>query len=119
MQEVDFILTPTSAAMPWPAEERFPAKIDGQKVGPRAAGVYVTIANVIGHPAISLPARGNPSQLPIGIHLIGRFGEDDLLLAVARAYAALQPTLTFRPHSVRTEERRVWKECVSTGRYGW
>src|SRR3546814_2464689 len=54
MQEVDFILTPTSAAMPWPADERFPAKIDGQKVGPRAAGVYVTIANVIGHPAISL-----------------------------------------------------------------
>ena len=39
--------------------------------------------NLTGQPAISVPARS--SGLPVGIQLIGRPGEDDHLLRIARA----------------------------------
>ncbi len=91
MRDIDLFLTPTSAAMPWPAEQRFPKMIGGVEASPRAAGVYVTAVNAIGHPAISLPADPAPSGLPIGLQLVGRFGEDELLLRVAEQYQQARP----------------------------
>ena len=42
-----------------------------------------------GVPAVSLPA-GRVDGLPIGLQLVGRFGEDETLLAAA---VALEPLL--------------------------
>jgi aspartyl-tRNA(Asn)/glutamyl-tRNA(Gln) amidotransferase subunit A len=44
---------------------------------------YMTIASLLGLPAISVPAKVAPGELPIGIQLVGRKGEDALLLAAA------------------------------------
>lgn len=81
----DFILTPTTAALPWPAAERFPPVIDGQDAGPRGHAVFTALANAAGLPAISLPTAPIDG-LPNGIQIIGRPGADLAVLMLARHY---------------------------------
>jgi Asp-tRNA(Asn)/Glu-tRNA(Gln) amidotransferase A subunit family amidase len=47
--------------------------------------------NVLGLPAIALPAPRSPTGLPIGFQLVGRFGDDERLIAVAREYESVWP----------------------------
>ena len=87
----DVLLTPASAALPWPVGQPYPAQIDGREAGPRAAGVFATFVNAAGLPAISVPAKPAAAGLPIGMQLVGRFGEDATVLALAGELEAAQP----------------------------
>lgn len=89
--DYDLLLTPTAAALPWPAAEQYPAVIDGHAVGPRGHAVFTGFANAAGLPAISLPCAASRSGLPIGLQLAGRFGQDGLVCAVARQYEQAHP----------------------------
>ena len=90
-EQFDLILTPSAAALPWPAETVYPETIDGLAAGPRGHAVYTGWVNACGHPAISLPCAASSAGLPIGFQLVGRFGADELLLDVARQYEAAAP----------------------------
>ncbi len=82
---VDVWLTPTVAVAPpavgaWVelgAEETWEAAV------PLAA--FTAVFNASGHPAISVPIRPDDGGLPMGVQLIGRRGDDLLLLRLARA----------------------------------
>lgn len=80
---IDIVMTPTCAAMPWSTEEPFPARIDGQPVGPRGSAIYTSWVNACGHPAISLPGAMSATGLPIGIQFVAGMGRDELLLQLA------------------------------------
>jgi Asp-tRNA(Asn)/Glu-tRNA(Gln) amidotransferase A subunit family amidase len=54
-------------------------------------GQYTAPFNVSGQPAASVPAGLTPDGLPIGVQLVGRRGEDGLLLDVCRALEAAVP----------------------------
>jgi aspartyl-tRNA(Asn)/glutamyl-tRNA(Gln) amidotransferase subunit A len=86
-----FLMTPTAAAMPWPAGEPYPRQIAGRDVGPRGHAVYTGFVNVMGFPAVALPAPRSPTGLPIGFQLVGRFGDDRRLITLAREYEAAWP----------------------------
>ena len=88
---VDVFLMPVSAAMPWPAEQRFPATIAGETAGPRTAGSFATFVNLLGVPAISVPAPVPSGSLPIGAQLIGKFGDDRRLLRIASELETARP----------------------------
>ena len=88
---VDCYLLPCSAAMPWPAEQRFPPTIDGRPVGPRGAAIFSTFVNALGLPAIALPAPVADDALPIGFQLVGDYGNDAMLLDLAARYEAARP----------------------------
>ena len=86
----DFILTPATAAMPWPVEDTHPSEIAGQAVGPRGHAVFTGFVNAAGLPAIALPC-GWVSGLPTGFQLVGPSGSDTALLALAGQYEKAYP----------------------------
>lgn len=85
-ERVDILLTPTTAAMPWPANKTHPETIAGQPVGPRGHAVFTPFANALGLPAISLPCTVEAQSLPIGFQLCMAKGRDSALLDFARSY---------------------------------
>ena len=90
-EQVDAILMPAAAALPWPAKEAFPSRIDGQPVGPRGHAIYTGWVNAAGLPGLALPAAPSSAGLPIGVQLIGAYGSDDVLLDLGEAYEAAAP----------------------------
>lgn len=104
---VDAILTPTAAALSWPARESHPTTIDGVAVGGRGHAVFTAFANASGCPGISVPCRPSRAGLPIGFQLIGRYGEDDLLLALAAQYERAYPWSHLWPAMARPRDAEV------------
>jgi aspartyl-tRNA(Asn)/glutamyl-tRNA(Gln) amidotransferase subunit A len=89
--EYDAILTPSAAALPWPAAEPFPTEIAGIPVGPRGHAIFTGFANMAGCPGISVPSAPSAKGLPIGFQLVAAPGRDGLLCSLAAQYQALYP----------------------------
>ena len=83
-EEIDIVMTPTCAAMPWSVDIPFPPEIDNQPVGPRGSAVYTGWVNACGHPAISVPGQTGDRSLPVGVQFVGGFGRDEVLLRLAQ-----------------------------------
>ena len=52
---------------------------------------FTAVANVTGQPAISLPLHWTPDGLPVGIQLMGRYGDEPTVLRVAAQLEADAP----------------------------
>lgn len=89
--QYDVLLTPSAAALPWPAQDAFPAKIAGREAGPRGHAVFTAFANASGCPAISLPCTPSVAGLPIGFQLVGAPGHDERLCVLAQEYETAAP----------------------------
>jgi aspartyl-tRNA(Asn)/glutamyl-tRNA(Gln) amidotransferase subunit A len=84
MAQYDAVLAPTTNAVAYPIDERFPTsrtRSVGSALG--AAG------NVAGIPAISVPSGSGARGLPTAIQFVGRAREENRILAVANAYQRL------------------------------
>lgn len=90
-EQIDVIVMPATAALPWPASEAYPPQIDGQAVGPRGHAIYTGWVNAAGLPGLALPTTPSREGLPIGLQLIGAYGSDDALLDLGEAYEAVAP----------------------------
>jgi len=95
--QIDLVVTPSAAALPWPAEDAFPPVIAGRPVGPRGHAIFTGWVNAAGLPALALPAEPSADALPIGIQLIGDYGTDDALLDLGVAFEAVAPWAQRRP----------------------
>ena len=93
----DLILTPSAAALPWPAAEPFPTTIGGRKVGPRGHAVFTGFVNMSGCPGISIPGNCSSDRLPIGFQLVAEHGRDGLLCEVAAQFELAHPWQQQRP----------------------
>ena len=81
----DLLLTPTCAAPP-PPLGHFAGTAENPLAGYASAmpfGVFTSVFNLSGQPAISLPLHQSADGLPIGVQLVAAVGGEGLLLRVA------------------------------------
>jgi aspartyl-tRNA(Asn)/glutamyl-tRNA(Gln) amidotransferase subunit A len=89
--EYDVMLTPSAAALPWPADEVYPSTIAGKEAGPRGHAVYTAFVNAAGCAAVSLPCAPSLTGLPIGFQLVAPAGQDERLCVLADEYETAAP----------------------------
>lgn len=58
---------------------------------------YLGVFNVTGQPSVSLPLAWSPDGLPIGIQIVGRFGDEATLVRLARDLEQWMPWAARRP----------------------
>ncbi len=93
----DVLLTPTAAVPAFPIEG-WPDTINGVAVDPRWAFTpFCYLFNMTGQPAASVPAGLSNDGLPIGLHVVGRFGDEATVLRVSAALEEAQPWAVHRP----------------------
>jgi amidase len=90
----DLFLTPTMSAPPLPIGAMVSTpddpwrSLNASAPTVRYAGV---VANLTGNPAMSVPLDWNEDGLPIGVHFLGRFGDEATLLRLAAQLEEAQP----------------------------
>src|SRR5262249_13691056 len=109
----DAFLTPTMSAPPLPIGEIVSTPEDPwrslQVSGPtvRYAGIG---AHLTGNPPMSVPPWGNSEGMPVGVHFLGRFGDEATLIRLAAQLEAAQPWAGRRPamHAATMRRSRLW-----------
>ncbi|MFO1057606.1 MAG: amidase [Dongiaceae bacterium] len=99
--DVDLLLTPTMTVPPLP--------LDAHRLDEPGATVkdlfdhlapiesFTALFNATGQPAMSLPLGWSPQGLPLGLQLVGRFGDEARLFRIAGALEEAMPWRDRRP----------------------
>ena len=82
MEEVAVLLMPVCSIPAFRHRQRRWA-VDGKEICLFQAMMPVVLANVLGLPAVTVPMGVSETGLPLGVQLLGRPFEDELLLEVA------------------------------------
>lgn len=101
-EDYDLLLTPTLAEPPARIGRFAPDNEDfvDYRLGPTGLLPYspfTAVFNATGQPAMSVPLSWNAAGLPIGLHVAGRFGDDELLMALAAELEQAAPWFDRRP----------------------
>ncbi len=100
--EVDLLMTPTTATTAFAAEGPPPLEIAGQRVGGMGSVPYTAPFNISGQPAVSIPAGLTFEGLPVGLQVVARRHEEELALACGIGRGDQPPVAQVRPDGVRT-----------------
>jgi amidase len=94
LTDIDVWVTPTLAQPPVPLghirsteDEPWRAVVNSGPFVPFPA----VVANITGAPAMSVPLSWSPAGLPIGVHVLGRYGADATLIRLAAQLEAARP----------------------------
>ncbi|MFI5694600.1 amidase [Kribbella sp. NPDC051586] len=97
---IDVWLTPTLSMPPATIGEITSTAEDPLRAG-RAGGRTVAyagvVANLTGNPAMSVPLYWNADGLPIGVHFLGRYGDEATLFRLAAQLESARPWAHRRP----------------------
>ncbi len=90
-ERYDLLLTPTSAVPAFPVGQR-PREIDGREVD-RLWGScpFTTSFNLTGQPAATVPCGFSADGLPIGLQIVGRWGDEVTVLRASAAFERARP----------------------------
>ncbi|HET6772519.1 MAG TPA: amidase [Acidimicrobiales bacterium] len=88
--QVDFVICATNPDVAFPAEVTLSTRVGDRSVGPENNGALTIPANIVGNPAISIPA-GTVDGLPVGLQVIGQHHTDALLLDLAQVVERERP----------------------------
>jgi amidase/aspartyl-tRNA(Asn)/glutamyl-tRNA(Gln) amidotransferase subunit A len=89
------LLTPTVGGLPVlnaaDGTTHGPAVVDGRPVEPCIGWCLTHPFNFTGHPAASMPAGQTANGLPVGVQVVGRRFEDELVIRVCRRIEIVRP----------------------------
>ncbi len=94
--EVDVLLTPTTATTAFVAEGPPPTEIAGRRAGGIGSVPFTPPFNISGQPGVSIPVGLSDEGLPVGLQVVARRHEEDLCLAAGLV----------------AEERRPWPKLA-------
>ena len=90
MEPYDLLMTPTTSIPTFPFDDR-PTVIAGKKVHSFYGFFpYTFPINMVGYPAASVPC-GFVRGLPVGLHIVGKMGQDALVLQASAAFEKARP----------------------------
>ena len=96
-ERYDVLLSPTMAVPAFPVDER-PTQIAGKEVDPLHGFIPFTFPiNMGGYPAASIPCGFTSDGLPVGLHIAGRRGDEESVIAASAAFEAARPWTQHRP----------------------
>jgi amidase len=99
--EYDFLALPTSQVFPFPKEIHWPESINGVEMDTYHRWMEVVIGgSLAGIPVVNVPVGFDPRGRPMGMQLMGSFGEDRRVLELAMAYERVTNHLDRRPDLV-------------------
>jgi amidase len=90
----DGLLSPTLSTPPLPLGEITSSRAEPLRAlesGGRTVEYPHVVANISGNPAMSVPLWWNADGLPIGVHVLGRFGDEATLFRLAGQLEAARP----------------------------
>jgi amidase len=119
-EDYDVLLTPTLSQPPVPIGSLQPSRVEHFLIGLQSRFnsawlmkvlhvinaladktfdfmPYTPVSNVTGQPAMSVPLYWNKSNLPIGMHFVGRFGDEVTLFRLAGQLERAQPWFDHTP----------------------
>src|SRR3954451_13899495 len=79
--QVDLLLTPTTATTAFIAEGPPPLEIGGEKVGAMGSVPFTAPFNISGMPGVSIPCGLDADGLPVGLQVVGRRNDEEAVLA--------------------------------------
>ena len=96
-ENYDLLLSPTMAVPAFEIEQH-PTTIDGKDVDPFIGYLPFTYPiNAIGHTAASIPCGFSSDGMPIGLHIVGRHGDEETVLAASAAFERAMPWADRKP----------------------
>ena len=96
-ERFDLLLNPTTGVAAFPAGEPT-TEIEGRTVDEyEGYNPFNFNVNMIGHPAASLPCGFTADGLPVGLQVIGRFGDEANVIAASAAFEEVRPWAQYRP----------------------
>ena len=97
-ESLDVLLSTTIARTCLPlGEVRMDGDVEQYQRGLAPMVAFTSICNVAGVPAMSVPLQWTDEGLPIGMHFVGRYGSEDVLLSLAAQLEQSNPWQRRRP----------------------
>ena len=97
METYDLLMTPTMAVPAFPVGQ-FPKVIAGREVHHRWDYLpFTPVFNLTGQTAASIPCGFSANGMPIGLHIVGRRGEEATVLRASAAFEEARPWSQLRP----------------------
>jgi aspartyl-tRNA(Asn)/glutamyl-tRNA(Gln) amidotransferase subunit A len=90
-EDVEILITPTTAVPAFDARSPRDVTIDGEKVDPALTVPFTMLANLCWNPAVSIPVGLTRDGLPVGLQITTRRHDDALALRLARIAEQTDP----------------------------
>ena len=101
----DFLVLPTAQVFPFPKNIHWPKQINGKEMDTYHRWMEVVILGSLGGiPAVNVPAGFDSQGRPMGMQVMGKFGDDKRILEFALAYEQITDHLSVRPNLVAADD---------------
>ena len=99
--QYDFLVLPTAQVFPFPKTTHWPKQINGRDMDTYHRWMEAVIPGSLGGiPVINVPVGFDDEGRPMGMQVMGRFGDDEKVLEFALAYEEITDYLAKRPQLI-------------------